>query len=132
MFNADSIRPSGIRRKLMKSDVVAVETAGDYIIGYFPNGAVIRNIHFVTTVAIGTADCSVDIGVAKDGDTVVDGRTFAYSGNAIGTVIDVFNTKGTNGGVTEIAPGGLLWAQSDGGSTNGSGFFVIEYEDRNN
>lgn len=132
MIDVNAIRPSGIKRKLMKSDVVAVETAGDYIIGYFPNGAVIRNIHFVTTVAIGTADCAVDIGIAKDGDTVVDGRVFAFTANAIGTVIDVFNTKGTNGVVTEVAAGGLLWAQSDGGSTNGSGFFVIEYEDRNN
>lgn len=132
MIEADAIRPSGIRRKLMVTDVFAVETAGDYVIGYFPHGAVLRGIWFVPTVALGTADSTIDIGIAKDGDTVIDGKVLAYATSVVGTPVDVFQTKGTNGGVIELAANTVLWMQSDGGSTNGSGYFFVEYEDRNN
>lgn len=114
------------------SPAVAVETAGDYPIAHFPHGAVIRGIWFVPTVALGTADSVIDIGIAKDGDTVIDGLTLAFATSAVGTAVDVFQTKGTNGGVTEVSAGVTIWVQSDGGSTNGTGHFITEYEDRNN
>lgn len=132
MLDADSIRPSGIRRKLMMSPAVAVETAGDYIIGFFPHGATIRGIWFTPSVALGTANSVIDIGIAKDGDTIIDGLAIDYSASAVDLAVDVFKTKGTNGGVVEIAAGTTVWVQSDGGSTNGTGHFIIEYEDRNN
>ncbi len=132
MIEADSIRPSGIRRKLMMSPAVAVETAGDYLIGAFPHGATIRGIWFVTTVALGTSNSVIDIGIAKDGKTIIDGATLLYSGSAIGDFTDVFQTKGSTGGVTVLGANGQVWVQSDGGSTNGTGHFIIEYEDQNN
>lgn len=132
MIDAETIRPNGIRRKLMMSPAVAVETAGNYIIGYFPHGATLRGIWFTPSVALGTADSVIDIGIAKDGDTIIDGKVIAYATSALDTAVDVFQTKGTNGGVIEIAAGTTIWVHSDGGSTNGTGHFIIEYEDRNN
>jgi len=131
-YDADSIRPSGIRRKLIMTPSIAVETAGDYVGAYFPHGATLRGIWFVPTVAVGTADCAIDIGIAQNGDTIIDGYVLATSGSAAGTGVDVFQTKGTNGGVLVLAAGATVWIQSDGGSTGGTGHFVIEYEDRNN
>lgn len=126
------LRPHGIKRKLIMSPAVAVETAGDYLIAHFPHGATIRGIWFIPTVALGTADSVIDIGIAKDGKTVIDGLTLAFSTSAVGTAVDVFQTKGTTGGVTVVSAGVSLWVQSDGGSTNGTGHFVVEYEDENN
>ncbi len=132
MIKADEIRPSGIKRKLTMSAAVAVETAGDYIIAYFPHGATIRGIWFIPTVALGTANSVIDIADAKDGDTIIDGLALDYSTSAVGTPVDCFQTKGTNGGNTVVGPNSVIWVQSDGGSTNGTGYFVIEYEDANN
>ncbi len=132
MIDADAIRPNGIKRKLLMSPEFTISSAGDFIIGYFPHGAVIRGIWAITTVAITTADNVIDIGIAKDGDTVIDGKTLAYSASAIGDVTDVFQTKGSNGGLTEVAVGGTLWLQTDGGGDAGAIRIVVEYEDRNN
>jgi hypothetical protein len=132
MIDVSSLRPNGIKRKLMMSPAVAVETAGDYVIGFFPHGATIRGIWFTPTVVLGTADSTIDIGIAKDGDTIIDGKVIGYAASALDLAVDVFQTKGTNGGVIEIAAGTTIWVQSDGGSTNGTGHFIIEYEDRNN
>ncbi len=131
-YDADAIRPSGIRRKLMMSPAVAVETAGDYVAAHFPHGATLRGVWFVPTVAVGTADCAIDIGIAQNGDTIIDGYVLATSGSAIGTPVDVFQTKGTNGGLLVLATNAVVWVQSDGGSTGGTGYFIFEYEDRNN
>jgi len=132
MIDVDQLRPSGIKRKLTQSAAVAVETAGDYIIAHFPHGAKLIDILFVPTVAVGTADCAIDIGIAVNGDTIIDGIALAFTGSVAGTAVSVFQTKGTNGGLTVLAPGTTVWAQSDGGSTGGTGYFVIEYEDNNN
>jgi hypothetical protein len=132
MIEVDTLRPSGIKRKLMMSPAVAVETAGDYIIGFFPHGAILRGIWFTPSVALGTANSVLDIGLAKDGDTIIDGFAMPYATSAVDTALDCFQTKGTNGGTVEIPAGKTIWAQSDGGSTNGTGYFIIEYEDANN
>ncbi len=61
MIDVNSLRPNGIKRKLTMSAAVAVETAGDYIVAYFPHGATIRGIWFIPTVALGTANSVIDI-----------------------------------------------------------------------
>lgn len=128
----DSLRPNGIKRKLLRTPIFDYTTAGDYHIGYFPHGAKLLGMWSVTTTAITVADETIDIGIAKDGDTVIDGLALAYSGSAIGDAVDIFQTKGTNGGVTQIAVGGSLWLQTSGASTAGQGYIVVEYEDNNN
>lgn len=130
--DVNSLRPSGIKRKLYQSAAIAVETAGDYVAAYFPHGVTLRGIWFVPTVAVGTADCAIDIGIAQNGDTIIDGYVLATSGSAIGTAVDVFQTKGTNGGLIILPPGTTVWVQSDGVSTGGTGYFIFEYEDDSN
>ncbi|CAG0950633.1 MAG: hypothetical protein OIN86_13605 [Candidatus Methanoperedens sp.] len=132
MIDVNTLRPSGIRRKLMMSAVHVVTTAGNYIIGHFPHGATLRGIWFVPTVALTVADEVMDIGITATGKTIIDAVTVPYTTSAIGTPVDIFQTKGTTGGLTELAAGATVWATPTGASTAGTGFFVIEYEDRNN
>ena len=132
MINVDQLRPNGIKRKVIVSPTYAITTAGDYPIATLPHGGKILGIWFVPTVALTVADEVVDIGIAPDGDTVIDGFVVPYATSAIGTAVDIFQTKGTNGGVTNVGALTTLWAQSSGASTAGTGFFVTEYEDNNN
>ncbi len=132
MIEVESLRPNGIKRKLMKSDTHVITTAGNYIIGHFPHGAKLLGLWFVPTVAITVADEVVDVGITITGDTIIDGVTIAYATSVVGTAVDIFQTKGTNGGLIQLAPGATVWATPSGASTAGTGFFVIEYEDNNN
>lgn len=132
MIDVDQLRPSGIRRKIQVSAVHAITTAGNYIIAHFPHGAILRGIWFVPTVAVTVADEVVDIGITSTGDTIIDGITIGYAASVVGTPVDLFQTKGTNGGLKELAAGATVWATPSGASTAGTGFFVTEYEDRNN
>jgi hypothetical protein len=132
MKEVDSFRPSGIKRKTIVSPTHVITTAGDYPIAMLPHGGRLLGVWFVPTVALTVADEVVDIGIAVDGDTVIDGFTVPYASSVVGTAVDIFQTKGTNGGLIQIAPLTTLWAQSSGASTAGTGFFVIEYEDNNN
>lgn len=116
----------------MMSAVHVVTTAGNYIIGHFPHGARLLGVWFVPTVALTVADEVVDIGITSTGDTIVDGITIGYAASVVGTPVDIFQTKGTNGGTVELAAGATVWATPSGASTAGTGFFVVEYEDRNN
>lgn len=132
MIKGNEIRPNGVRRKLIKSSITALQTAADIPLFYFPHGAKILNMHVVTMVALTTANAVIDIGVAKDGDTVIDGYAVVQSTSAIGDVLDIWNTKGTNGGVIDIPVGTLLWLQTNGGPDAGSVIVECEYEDISN
>lgn len=127
-YDADAIRPSGIRRKLMMSPAVAVETASNTIIAYFPHGAEIRNIYFVPTVAVGTAPSILDLGVASAGETILKDYSLTNTGSVAGTAVDIFSAGKL---LTTIPANTCIWCNTDGASTGGTGYFVIEYEDRN-
>ena len=131
-MEAAQIRPAGLQRKIMISDTFALSTAGDYIAGYFPNGARILGISIVTTVALTDAANVLDIGIAINGDTIIDGYSHTHTSSAIGDIEDMWATRGTNAAVINIPVGTLIWLQSSGGSTAGAGFIVITYTDPNN
>ena len=97
-----------------------------------PHGGKLLGAWIVMTTAATTADDTLDLGIAKDGDTIIDGYTLAYDGSAIGDVLDIFQTKGTNGGVVDIAAGTIIWVQVAGTGTAGAGYLVVEYEDISN
>lgn len=125
---AKDIRPHGLRRKILMSPVVAVETAGNYILGYFPHGAQLLNIYFVPTVAVGTAPSIIDLGVASAGETVLKDYSLTNTSSVAGTAVDIFSAGKL---LTTLPVGTTLWCNSDGASTGGTGHFVIEYEDQN-
>jgi len=131
-IDIDSLRPHGVRRKILQSPAITLSTAGDFIIGYLPHGAKILGMWAVTTTALTTAASVIDIGVAQNGDTIIDGKSLTHTASAIGDVTDIWQTKGTNGGLVDIPTGILLWLQTDGGSDAGAVIVVTEYEDRNN
>lgn len=132
MIDINQLRPNGIKRKTIVSPTYEITTAGDYPIAMLPHGGRILGIWFVPTVALTVADEVVDIGIAVNGDTVIDGFVVPNATSVVGTAVDIFQTKGTNGGLVQIDPLTTLWAQSSGASTAGTGFFVVEYEDNNN
>ena len=131
MVEVATLRPHGIKRKLVMSPLMAVETAGDMIGYYFPHGCKLLDILFVPTVAVGTAPSIIDVGVAQNGDTIIDGFSLTHTDSAAGTAVSIFQTKGTNGGLIDLPVGTTVWFQTDGSSTGGDGYFVIEYEDQN-
>lgn len=128
-YDANAIRPSGIRRKLLMSPAVAVETAGDYIAGHFPHGCRLIAIWFLPTVAVGTAPSIIDIGVAQDGKTIISTYSLTHTASAAGTAVDVGSG---NILLYELPTATTVWIQSDGASTGGTGHFIFEYEDSNN
>jgi hypothetical protein len=132
MIEVDSLRPNGIKRKLMMSANFSITTAGNYIIGHFPHGAKIIDIFFVPTTAITVADEVCDIGITATGKTIVDAITVPYLTSVVGTAVSIFQSKGSTGGLTVLAPGATVWITPTGASTAGAGFCVIEYEDNNN
>lgn len=127
-MEAKDIRPQGIKRKLYQSAAVAVETAGNYILGYFPHGAELIGIWFVPTVAVGTAPSIIDLGVASAGETILANYSLTHTGSVAGTAVDIFSVAKL---LTTLPVGTTLWCNSDGASTGGTGYFVIEYEDQN-
>ena len=127
-FDAKDIRPNGIRRKLYMSPVVAVETAGNYILGYFPNGARLLKIYFLPTVAVGTAPSIIDLGTASAGEEVLKDYSLTNVASVAGTAVEIFSSAAV---IRDLPLGTTLWCNSDGASTGGTGYFVIEYEDRN-
>lgn len=127
-IDVKALRPAGIRRKLYMSPAVAVETAGDYILAHFPNGAEILNIWFVPTVAVGTAPSIIDLGVAAAGATILSNYSLTNTASVAGTAVDIFSVGKL---LTTLPKGTTLWCNSDGASTGGTGHFVIEYEDQN-
>lgn len=129
MIDVNQLRPSGIKRKLYQSVAVAVETAGNYILAHFPHGAELLNIWFVPTVAVGTAPSIIDLGVASAGATILSDYSLSNSGSVAGTAVDIFSAGKL---LTTLPVGTTLWCNSDGASTGGTGYFVIEYEDQNN
>lgn len=127
-FDAKDIRPNGIRRKLYMSPAVAVETAGNYILGYFPNGARLLKIYFLPTVAVGTAPSIIDLGTASAGEEVLKDYSLTNTASVAGTAVEIFSSTAV---IRDLPLGTTLWCNSDGASTGGTGHFVIEYEDRN-
>ncbi len=127
-FDVKDIRPHGIARKLYRSATVAVETAGNYILGYFPHGARLLYIYFVPTVAVGTAPSIIDLGTASAGEQVLKDYSLTNVGSAAGTAVEIFSTAGL---IIDLPLDTTLWCNSDGASTGGTGYFVIEYEDQN-
>lgn len=127
-FDAKDIRPNGIRRKLYMSPAVAVETAGNYILGYFPNGARLLKIYFLPTVAVGTAPSIIDLGTASAGEEVLKDYSLTNTASVAGTAVEIFSSAAV---IRDLPLGTTLWCNSDGASTGGTGHFVIEYEDRN-
>lgn len=127
-IEAKDIRPNGIRRKLYMSPAVAVETAGNYILGYFPHGAKVFGIWFLPTVAVGTAPSIIDLGVASAGETILKDYSLTHVASVAGTAVDIFSAGKL---LTTWPVGTTLWCNSDGASTGGTGHFVIEYEDDN-
>lgn len=132
MIEANSIRPSGIQRKMVQSGILQLNEAGDHIVAMFPHSVRLLNIFVTVTTALTTADETIDIGIAKDGDTVIDGKVMAYDGSAVGDVLDVFQVKGTNGGVIDVPAGSIIWLQVEGTGTAGEGIVTVEYVDNSN
>jgi hypothetical protein len=127
-IDASQLRPNGVRRKIIQSVAVAVETAGNYILAHFPHGCNLIGIWFVPTVAVGTAPSILDLGVASAGETVLKDYSLTHTGSTAGTAVDIFSTGKL---LTVLPPGTTLWCNSDGASTGGTGYFIIEYEDAN-
>ena len=128
-YDANAIRPSGVRRKLYVSPSIAVETAGNYIAAYFPHGVTLKNIYFLPTVAVGTAPSIIDIGVASAGETILKDYSLTHTASVAGTAVDIFSA----GKLLQILPPGTtVWINSDGASTGGTGLFIFEYEDDSN
>lgn len=134
MIDVKELRPSGIKRKLLQSPVFDTSSAADFIIGYFPHGGIIRGIYLITTTALTAANANIDIGVAQNGDTIVDGYAIVQSTSAIGDILNITDQLGTNGlQANKVMPvGTTLWFQTDGGGDAGAVMVVIEYEDNNN
>lgn len=127
-IEANDIRPHGIKRKLLTSPVVAVETAGNYILGHFPHGAKLLYIYFVPKVAVGVAPSIIDLGVASAGETVLKDYSLTNVASVAGTAVEIFSSAAL---LTVLPVGTTLWCNTDGASTGGDGYFVIEYEDQN-
>jgi len=128
-YDANAIRPNGIKRKLYMSPAMATETAGDYIAAYFPHGCNLIAIWYLPTVATGTAPSIIDIGVAADGETIIKDYSLSHTASVAGTAVDVGSG---NLLLTQLPVATTVWVQSDGASTGGTGHFIFEYEDNNN
>lgn len=126
-IDASELRPHGIRRKLAYSPSIAVETAGNTLATYFPNGARILGIYFVPSVAVGTAPSIISIGIASAGAEIVLNYSLTHVASVAGTGVQV------TGLLLPVLPKGTaVWINTDGASTGGTGFFIFEYEDQNN
>jgi hypothetical protein len=126
-IEASDLRPHGIRRKLVYSPSIAVETAGNTLAAYFPHGAKINAIHFVPSVAVGTAPSIIDIGTASAGEQIVKDYSLTHVASSAGLGVEL------TGILLPVLPAGTsVWINTDGASTGGTGIFVIEYEDQNN
>jgi hypothetical protein len=132
MIDANAIRPSGIKRKLIRCPDFSITTAGNYLCASFPRGATIRGIWFTPTTALTVADEVLDIGITTSGDTIIDGKVIPYASSAVGTPVEVFAVKGTNGGLAVLPELTSVFCTPSGASTAGAGYLTIEYEDTNN
>ncbi len=127
-----ALRPHGIKRKVLQSDIMDLSTAGDHPAILMPHGGHLLGMWIVVTSAFTNANETIDIGTSKDGDDIIDGATIQYSGSAVGDVLDIFQDKGSNGGLIDIPANTVIWLQTAGASSNGKGYLVIEYEDNTN
>lgn len=138
MYEADAIRPSGIRRKLVNSALCDGDGASglDIALAHFPHGATLLGMFVVPTAAAFSANASsttLDIGIAADGDTVVDGFALTDSQGQGVASANMLNSPGTNGGLRVLPPGTTLFCEIVTQDADGTDFIiVIEYEDRNN
>jgi len=131
-YDADAIRPSGIKRKIIISPSFSThQTDGtDAVIAYFPHGATLRNMYCLALTAgsANAASSSLHIGIAASGKTIVDTHTLTNN-QAAGAAVAMTIVAGAN----VLAADTTLFVQlntddADGGTVA----IVIEYEDRNN
>lgn len=131
MIDVNSLRPSGIKRKIMKSESIVTTSAANNVIGYFPHGAKLISIGWLAFAAqsANASATTLDIGVASGGDTIIDGFALTDS-KGQGLYTEMINTPGTNGGTRTLDAGATLWcetitADADGGAIQ----IIVEYED---
>jgi len=136
MREVDELRPSGIKRKLIVSPLIdtAAATGTDYPVAHFPHGAKLLSLKTcpVSALSANASSTTLDLGVAADGDTVIDGFALTDS-QAIGVVAEMINTPGTNGGLKVIPVNTTIFCEvvlqdADGGKL----VIIVEYEDQNN
>lgn len=137
MEDVNALRPSGIKRKIITSPLIDGDGASgtDYVVAHFPHGAFLHSMKVVPTggaLSVNASSTALDIGIAADGDTVIDGFALTDS-QALGVGAEMINSPGTNGGLRNIAPGTTLFCEIVTQDADGADFVIVtEYEDNNN
>lgn len=137
MIEVNSLRPSGIKRKIQISPLIDGDgaTGTDYLVAHFPNGAKLLGMYVLPQAALSAnaSSTTLDIGIAADGDTVIDGFALTDSQAQGVPSGNMLNSPGTNGGLRILAKGITLFCEIVLQDVDGGDFVIVtEYEDENN